>query len=179
MAISRASIIEFARFLGVGGIAALANLCSRYVLNFVMPFEVAVVLAYMVGMVVGFLLFQKMLFGGGDRNAPCCALRLGQHLRRHTGLGSEFGHGAPAAARHGLVLAPIRDRAPVWRGSAGDHQLLPAQALYVRAGCGTRWLDAVRAIAAQRRTLHQPPQQQRRDEARAARNREPDRGRCE
>lgn len=62
---SRAGIIEFARFLGVGGIAAAANLVSRYLLNFVMPFEVAVVLAYMVGMVVGFLLFRKMLFGGG------------------------------------------------------------------------------------------------------------------
>jgi putative flippase GtrA len=63
--VSRASVIEFARFLGVGGIAALANLCARYLLDFVMPFEVAVVLAYMVGMVIGFFLFQKMLFGGG------------------------------------------------------------------------------------------------------------------
>jgi putative flippase GtrA len=62
--ISRAPIVEFARFLGVGGIAALANLVSRYFLDFVLPFEVAVVLAYMVGMVVGFFLFQKMLFGG-------------------------------------------------------------------------------------------------------------------
>jgi putative flippase GtrA len=64
IAVSRASIIEFARFLGVGGIAALANLVSRYFLDFVLPFEVAVVLAYMIGMVVGFFLFQKMLFGG-------------------------------------------------------------------------------------------------------------------
>lgn len=67
--VSRASVIEFARFLGVGGIAALANLCSRYLFDFVMPFEVAVVLAYMVGMVIGFLLFQKMLFGGGGIEA--------------------------------------------------------------------------------------------------------------
>lgn len=65
VAITRAAIVEFARFLGVGGIAALANLCSRYVLDILMPFEVAVVLAYMVGMVIGFFLFQKMLFGGG------------------------------------------------------------------------------------------------------------------
>lgn len=69
MAISRASIVEFARFLGVGGIAAAANLVSRYFLDFVMPFEVAVVLAYMVGMVVGYVLFQKMLFGGGGADA--------------------------------------------------------------------------------------------------------------
>lgn len=67
--ISRATIVEFARFLGVGGIAAAANLVSRYLLDFVMPFEVAVVLAYMVGMVVGFFLFQRMLFGGGAVDA--------------------------------------------------------------------------------------------------------------
>lgn len=67
--VSRATFFEFIRFLGVGGIAALANLCSRYVLDFFMPFEVAVVLAYMVGMMIGFALFQKMLFGGGDIEA--------------------------------------------------------------------------------------------------------------
>ena len=60
---------EFLRFLGVGGIAALANLVSRYLLDFMMPFEVAVVLAYMVGMVVGFFLFQRMLFGGNGVQA--------------------------------------------------------------------------------------------------------------
>lgn len=60
----RSSIVEFARFLGVGGIAAAANLVSRYFLDFVLPFEAAVVLAYMVGMVVGFFLFQNTLFKG-------------------------------------------------------------------------------------------------------------------
>ena len=65
MAVSRATIVEFIRFLGIGGIAAMANLVSRYFLDFIMPFEVAVVLAYMVGMVLAFFLFQRMLFGGG------------------------------------------------------------------------------------------------------------------
>ena len=60
-ALSRATMLEFARFLGVGGIAAVANLVSRYVLDFSLPFEAAVVLAYIVGMVVGFFLFQRML----------------------------------------------------------------------------------------------------------------------
>ena len=59
-----ASLGEFARFIAVGGVAALANLVSRYFLDFVMPFEVAVVLAYGVGMVVGFFLFQSTLFRG-------------------------------------------------------------------------------------------------------------------
>jgi putative flippase GtrA len=63
-AVSRTAIVEFARFLGVGGVAASANLVSRYFLDLVMPFEVAVVLAYMVGMVVGFFLFRNTLFKG-------------------------------------------------------------------------------------------------------------------
>jgi len=57
-------LIEFARFIAIGGLAALVNLVSRYLLDFVMPFEAAVVLAYMVGMVFGFFLFQKLIFGG-------------------------------------------------------------------------------------------------------------------
>jgi putative flippase GtrA len=68
-ATSRSTIVEFARFLGVGGIAAAANLVSRYFLDFVLPFEAAVVLAYMVGMVVGFFIFQKTLFKGSAINA--------------------------------------------------------------------------------------------------------------
>jgi putative flippase GtrA len=61
---ARTAIVEFARFLGVGGVAAAANLVSRYFLDLVMPFEVAVVLAYMAGMVVGFFLFRNTLFKG-------------------------------------------------------------------------------------------------------------------
>ena len=68
-AVSRASIVEFARFIGIGGIAALANLVSRYFLDFVLPFEAAVVLAYMVGMVVAFGLFQRMLSRGSRVDA--------------------------------------------------------------------------------------------------------------
>jgi putative flippase GtrA len=64
-----ASLAEFGRFLGVGAIAALANLVARYFLDFAMPFEVAVVLAYMVGMAVGYFLFQRMLFGGSGVDA--------------------------------------------------------------------------------------------------------------
>lgn len=56
------SLVEFARFLAIGGVAALANLVARYFLDFVMPFEAAVVLAYGVGMIVGFIIFRKTLF---------------------------------------------------------------------------------------------------------------------
>ena len=58
------ALIELARFIAIGGLAALVNLVSRYLLDFIMPFEAAVVLAYMVGMVFAFSLFQKLIFGG-------------------------------------------------------------------------------------------------------------------
>ncbi len=74
MAAPRASLQEFIRFLAVGGVAALANLVARYLLNFVMPFEAAVVLAYMDGMVIAFFLFQRMLFGG-DGASPRRVIR--------------------------------------------------------------------------------------------------------
>lgn len=60
------SIAEFALFLALGGLAALTNLLARYFLNFVMPFELAVVLAYVAGMVVAFLLFGRVIFDGSE-----------------------------------------------------------------------------------------------------------------
>ncbi len=58
-----AGLVEFIRFVATGSIAAIANLVSRYLLNFLMPFEWAVPLAWIVGMVVAFLLFQRVIFG--------------------------------------------------------------------------------------------------------------------
>jgi putative flippase GtrA len=56
------SLAELGRFLLLGGVAARANLVARYFLDVVMPFEGAVVLAYGVGMIVGFVIFRKTLF---------------------------------------------------------------------------------------------------------------------
>jgi putative flippase GtrA len=58
--------MEFVRFVATGSIAAVANIVARYLLNFIVPFEVAVVLAYLVGMVIAFYLFQRMIFGNPD-----------------------------------------------------------------------------------------------------------------
>lgn len=58
-----ASLMEFVRFVATGSIAAISNLVARYLLDFFLVFEVAVVLAYLVGMVVAFILFQKVIFG--------------------------------------------------------------------------------------------------------------------
>jgi putative flippase GtrA len=59
-------LVEFIKFVATGSIAAITNLVARYLLNFVMPFEVAVVLAYLAGMVVAFVLFQRVIFGNPD-----------------------------------------------------------------------------------------------------------------
>ncbi|PCH81218.1 MAG: hypothetical protein COB90_05420 [Hyphomicrobiales bacterium] len=60
--------VEFFRFLLTGSVAAIVNLGSRWIFSFLMPFEAAVILAYLVGMVAAFLLFQKIIFkaGSGD-----------------------------------------------------------------------------------------------------------------
>ncbi len=61
--------IEFLRFIVTGGIAALVNLVSRYLLDFVMPYSAAIVLAYLLGMAVAFTLFRIFVFGPSERSA--------------------------------------------------------------------------------------------------------------
>ena len=58
---------QFARFVLVGGLAALANVLSRYVLNFAMPYVPAIVLAYLVGMATAFALNRRFVFEGATR----------------------------------------------------------------------------------------------------------------
>ncbi len=53
---------HFVRFVATGSIAAVANLVSRYALDKVMPFDWAVVIAYAIGMVIAFILFQRLIF---------------------------------------------------------------------------------------------------------------------
>lgn len=62
----KGGLVQFIAFVATGSLAAITNLGSRYLFDFVMPFELAVVLAYLVGMVVAFLLFQRMIFGNPD-----------------------------------------------------------------------------------------------------------------
>ena len=54
----------FPRFLVAGGIAALANMGSRWLLDFVLPYVPSIVLAYLVGMVTAFLLNRRFVFTG-------------------------------------------------------------------------------------------------------------------
>jgi len=52
----------FVRFLACGGVAALANWGSRFLWSLILPFSLAVVAAYAVGMVVAFYLFRAFVF---------------------------------------------------------------------------------------------------------------------
>ena len=54
---------EFAGFLVAGGLAALANVGSRMLLSQFASYPVAIVLAYLVGMITAFLLMRGQVFG--------------------------------------------------------------------------------------------------------------------
>ena len=60
---------RFILFLLNGGIALGVNLVSRYFLNMVMPFQPAVILAYLTGMAVAFILFRLFVFEPTARSA--------------------------------------------------------------------------------------------------------------
>lgn len=61
---------QFLKFLATGGIAAIANLVSRYLLNRALPFEVAVAAAYLIGMAVAYTLSRLFVFGASGRPIP-------------------------------------------------------------------------------------------------------------
>lgn len=69
-----------------GGIAAAANLASRFVFSRWLPFEAAVTLAYGVGMTVAFVLMRRYAFAPGRRSLKAqitafCAVNLAAVLQ--------------------------------------------------------------------------------------------------
>jgi len=58
------------RFLLAGGVAALANWSSRFVFSEYFGYEVAVVLAFFVGLAVGFVLMRGWVFEARGRSYP-------------------------------------------------------------------------------------------------------------
>jgi putative flippase GtrA len=56
-----------ARFLVAGTIASLVNWLARFPLERAMPFAAAVLVAMVVGMVCGFLLYDRWVFSGSPR----------------------------------------------------------------------------------------------------------------
>ena len=57
----------FSRYLVSGAVAAAANLAARTLFSLWVPFELAVVLAYGVGMCTAFVLMRRFAFGPGQR----------------------------------------------------------------------------------------------------------------
>jgi len=53
---------RFVLFLFAGGAAALVNILSRIAFNWIMPFEVAIVAAYLCGMTAAYLLNKRFVF---------------------------------------------------------------------------------------------------------------------
>lgn len=58
---------RFKRFVSLGVVAASANWLARFPLEQLAPFAVAVAVAYMVGMVVAFILFRRFVFPASPR----------------------------------------------------------------------------------------------------------------
>ncbi|HEX2730886.1 MAG TPA: GtrA family protein [Polyangiaceae bacterium] len=61
---------EVVRFLIAGGTAAALNWGARYVCSWFVPYEVAVVLAFLVGLLSGFLLMRGWVFGAAEAPLP-------------------------------------------------------------------------------------------------------------
>jgi len=66
---------RFILFLGAGGAAAVVNILSRIALNWVMPYEVAIVVAYLIGMTTAYLLNKYFVFAASGRGAASEYLR--------------------------------------------------------------------------------------------------------
>ena len=58
---------EFFRFVLAGGTAAAVNIVARLLLSAVVRFDVAVALAYLVGMATAFILNRQFVFDRSDR----------------------------------------------------------------------------------------------------------------
>ncbi|MES2817908.1 MAG: GtrA family protein [Pseudomonadota bacterium] len=58
---------QFAFFLASGGVAAALNWGARFLFSVFFPFEVAVVLAFLVGLLSGFTLMRLFVFDGGGK----------------------------------------------------------------------------------------------------------------
>jgi putative flippase GtrA len=54
-------------FVMAGGLAAAINIASRIVLNLAMPYEVAIVFAYLCGMTAAYVLNRLWVFGASGR----------------------------------------------------------------------------------------------------------------
>lgn len=59
---------RLARFVVVGGIAALVNILSRIAVNLIMSYELAIVVAYVCGMTTAYVLNKLFVFSPSGRS---------------------------------------------------------------------------------------------------------------
>lgn len=72
---------QFLRFLVAGGVAAAANFGSRFIFSIYFSYGVAVFFAYLVGMLVAFLLMRGHVFDANNRSlAPQVTKFIGVNL---------------------------------------------------------------------------------------------------
>jgi putative flippase GtrA len=67
----------FVRFVMTGGLAAAVNILARIALSNVMSFEMAVLIAYLIGMTTAFVLARTVVFAPGKATAAVQYLRFG------------------------------------------------------------------------------------------------------
>ena len=58
---------RFVLFVLAGGTAALVNILSRIAFNWIMPYEVAIIVAYLCGMTTAYLLNRYFVFAASGR----------------------------------------------------------------------------------------------------------------
>ena len=66
---------RFLLFVAAGGAAAAVNILSRIVFNWAVPYEVAIVLAYVCGMITAYLLNKYFVFEASGRAVASESLR--------------------------------------------------------------------------------------------------------
>ena len=120
---AKAEARRFALFVALGGCAAAANWLSRFPLEHFMSFSAAVVVAYMVGMVIAFTLFNRYVFPASPR--PLAEqikfFVLVNHRRNHPSLGRVHGSGLSCVSRHWLRRTVRRAHCPWPRHRRSDH----------------------------------------------------------
>jgi putative flippase GtrA len=98
---------QFIAFVVAGGIAAAANIGSRIVFSPVMGYEIAILLAYLCGMTVAYLLNKTFVFAASGRGIASEYVRFSVGLARLIFPAVGFAwHGETAAHVIG-VLVPV------------------------------------------------------------------------
>ena len=135
---------EFVSFLVTGGIAALVNLGARLVFNLVMPFEIAVIVAYLFGMTTAYVLARNFVFERSGRAVHDEYLRftLVNLVAVSSGLDRQCRPCGLCFPTAGFCLAFLYGRACYRCRDPGLHELYRPQAAFVRVQGQVKPLEA-------------------------------------